>query len=205
MYIKIVMDNISKRFGERLLFSNISAEVANGQCLAVTGCNGSGKSTLLKIIAGLVRPNSGQIRLILDNTPSPKERISYTGFVSPDMAMYAALTGIENIIFWTKVRGVACSKSEAEKLCCQMGLGGAGCDMVATYSTGMRQRLKLAVIKAINPPVWLLDEPSSNLDISGRNIVKELIVDAVRQNAAVILATNEVEEALYGNSTIELY
>ncbi|WP_425059904.1 Linearmycin resistance ATP-binding protein LnrL [Sporomusa carbonis] len=204
MYIRIVIDNIGKSFGERLLFSNISAEVASRQCLAVTGCNGSGKSTLLKIIAGLVRPSTGRIGFTLDNTFSPKERINYTGFVSPDVAMYAALTGIENIIFWTKVRGVACSKSESEKLCCQVGLGRAGGDPVSTYSTGMRQRLKLAVIKAMNPPVWLLDEPSSNLDVSGRTIVKELIADAVGQNACVILATNEVEEALYANSKIEL-
>ena len=76
--------------------------------------------------------------------------------------------------------------------------------MAATYSTGMRQRLKLAVIEAINPPVWLLDEPSSNLDVSGRSIVKELIAGAVRRKAVVILATNEVEEALYGTSTIRL-
>ncbi|CQR73700.1 Glutamine transport ATP-binding protein GlnQ [Sporomusa ovata DSM 2662] len=204
MHIRILIDNIGKRFGERLLFSNISAEVASGQCLSVTGCNGSGKSTLLKIITGLVRPSTGRIRLTLDNTSSPKEQISYTGFVSPEMAMYTALTGIENIIFWTKVRGVPSSKSEAEKLCCQVGLGKTGCDPVATYSTGMRQRLKLAVIKGINPLVWILDEPSSNLDVSGRIIVKELIADAVRQNAAVILATNEVEEVLYGDSTLEL-
>ncbi len=204
MYSRIVIHNIGKRFGERLLFSNVCAEATSGQCLVVTGCNGSGKSTLLKIIAGLVRPSTGQVRLTLDNMPSPKEIFFYTGLVSPEVAMYAALTGIENIIFWTKVRGVPCSKSEAAYFCCQMGLGKGSCDLVATYSTGMRQRLKLAVIKAINPPIWLLDEPSSNLDGSGRSIVKELIADAVRQNIAVILATNESEEALYGKSTIEL-
>lgn len=201
---KIVIDNISKSFGQRQLFSNINAQVAGGQCLSVTGCNGSGKSTLLKIIAGLIRPSSGQVRLTLGNSSSPKEKIPYTGFVSPDMAMYAALTGIENIIFWTKVRGVSCSTAEAEAFCRQVGLGKAGGDMAATYSTGMRQRLKLAVIEAISPPVWLLDEPSSNLDVSGRSIVKELIAGAVRRKSVVILATNEVEEALYGTSTIRL-
>ncbi|HWR05263.1 ABC transporter ATP-binding protein [Sporomusa sp.] len=202
MYISLKIDNISKRFGERLLFSNISAAVASGQCLAVTGDNGSGKSTLLKIIAGLVRPSTGRINLTVDN--SPGEQTAYTGLISPDIAMYAALTGIENIIFWTKLRGRACSSAEAGNLCCQVGIGSAGCDLAATYSTGMRQRLKLAVIKAINPPVWLLDEPSSNLDAGGRIMVKELIADAVRQNIAIILATNEGEEALYGNNKIEL-
>jgi len=204
MEIRIVVDNIGKSFGEELLFSNVFAEIVSGQCLTVTGCNGSGKSTFLKIIAGLVRPSSGQVKLMLDNRLSPNERIHYMGLVSPEVSMYAALTGIENIIFWTKMRGVACSAAEAEKVCQQMGLGKNACDLVATYSTGMRQRLKLAVIQAVHPPIWLLDEPSSNLDGNGRELVKELIFAANRQNAAVILATNESGEALYGKSTIKL-
>lgn len=204
MNIRILIDNVSKSFGEKLLFSNICAEGTSGQCLVVAGCNGSGKSTFLKIIAGLVRPTTGQVRLTVDNLPSQKERKYYTGFVTPEASMYGALTGTENIIFWTKMRGVLCSEPEAEQLCYQMGLGNAGCDLVSTYSTGMKQRLKLAVIKAVNPPVWLLDEPSSNLDGSGKDIVQELIFDACRKKCSVILATNEAEEALYGKITIKL-
>lgn len=204
MDIRIVVDNIGKSFGEKRLFSNVFAEIAGGQCLTVTGCNGSGKSTFLKIIAGLVRPTAGQVKLILDNRLCPKERIYYMGLVAPEVSMYLALTGIENIIFWTKMRGISCSKVEAENFCQQMGLGKSGCDLVSTYSTGMRQRLKLAVIKAVNPPIWLLDEPSSNLDDGGKELVKELIFAAVAQKAAVMLATNESEEAMYGKSTITL-
>lgn len=204
MYVKVVLDNVGKKFGARSLFAKISAEIVSGQCLAVTGRNGSGKSTLLKIIAGLVRPSTGQIRFTLDKAVILKEGITYSGLVSPDMAMYNPLTGIENIIFWTKVSGVAYSKSQAEELCSQLGLDGAGSDQVSNYSTGMKQRLKLAVIKAVNPPVWLLDEPSTNLDKDGRNMVKALIADAVRQHA-VIIATNEAEEAQYATSEIRLY
>lgn len=202
MDIKLDIDNVAKRFGERLLFSQINARIASKQCLVITGRNGSGKSTLLKIIAGLVRPSGGQIRLTIDNCP--KQRLECTGLVSPDMSLYPTLTGRENIMFWTKLRGVNRSREDVEVLCCQVGVGGAEDELVSTYSTGMRQRLKLAVIKAINPPVWLLDEPSSNLDSSGKSMIEPLIADAVKQNAAVILATNEVEEALYATSKIEL-
>lgn len=204
MCIKVVLDNVGKRFGDRSLFSRISAEIVGGHCLVVTGRNGSGKSTLLKIIAGLIRPSTGQVQFTLDNnTVIPKERTAYAGLVSPDMAMYKTLTGIENIIFWTMVCGIACSKSRAEELCNQVGLGGAGSEQVFTYSTGMRQRLKFAVIQAVNPPVWLLDEPSTNLDERGKSMVKALITDAVKMNA-VIIATNEAEEARYATSKIEL-
>ena len=204
MDIHIFIDRIGKSFGERQLFANISAELAGGQCLAVTGPNGSGKSTLLKIIAGLVRPSSGQIRLTLANGHTPRQQSAYTGLVAPDLAMYGALTGIENIIFWTKLRGIACSRAEAGRLCLRVGLDRAEDEPAATYSTGMKQRLKLAVLAGINPPVWLLDEPSSNLDTGGRTMVKELIAGAARRQTAIILATNESEEAAYGNTKIEL-
>lgn len=204
MHIKIAIDNIGKIFGKKLLFSEISTEIDSGQCLAITGRNGSGKSTLIKIIAGLIRPSAGQISFILDNKIVLKDRINYIGMVSMDMAMYTALTAIENILFWTKVRGVACSRRQAEELCCQVGLCTAGGDPVSTYSTGMRQRLKLAVIKAVNPPVWLLDEPSSNLDENGRNLVNQMIANAVRQNRVVIIASNEVGEVQYATNKIEL-
>lgn len=204
MDITLFIDQIGKKFGHRLLFANLRAEVASGQCLTVTGPNGSGKSTLLKIIAGLVRPSSGQIRLTPANGRPLRAPGAYTGLVSPDLAMYGALTGMENIIFWAKLRGIACSQAEAGRLCRRLGLGGAGDERVAAYSTGMRQRLKLAVLAAINPPLWLLDEPSSNLDAGGRTLVQELIAGAARQQAAIVLATNEAEEARYGNTKIEL-
>ncbi|HWR44738.1 ABC transporter ATP-binding protein [Sporomusa sp.] len=201
--IKIVLDNVGKRFGDKVLFENISAGFNAGQCLAVTGKNGSGKSTLLKIVAGLVRPSAGQVRFG-GKELSVSERLACTGLVSPDMAMYVALTGVENILFWTKVSGVACAAADAAAFCCQAGLGSAGGDLVQTYSTGMRQRLKLAVLTAISPPVWLLDEPSSNLDAGGKAFVRELIETAIRKKVAVLLATNELEEAGYASGKIEL-
>lgn len=202
--MRIVLDKVGKRYGDKLLFSDISAEISERQCVAVTGCNGSGKSTLLKIIAGLIRPSSGYICFSSDNTLDSGQRRDYAGLVSPDMAMYSALSGVENIVFWAKMRRIACSQAEAAELCRQFGLGEAGRERVNTYSTGMCQRLKLAVIKVINPPVWLLDEPSSNLDDNGKILVKELIESAMKQNAAVILATNEKEEVLYASSKIKL-
>lgn len=204
MNMKIIIDDVGKRFGAKQLFAHVSAQVSGGQCLAVTGCNGSGKSTLLKIIAGLVRPSSGQIVFALDDGAVVAERMAYTGMVAPDVAMYAALTGIENIRFWTKLRGGLCSHAEAVSFCRQVGLGDAGNELAANYSTGMRQRLKLAVLQAVNPPVWLLDEPSSNLDAAGKGLVNRLIAAALSQNTLVVLATNEVEEAAYGTCSLTL-
>ncbi|WP_371372322.1 ATP-binding cassette domain-containing protein [Sporomusa aerivorans] len=204
--IRIFLKNISKSFGGRLLFSNITAGCEPGQCLAITGHNGSGKSTLLKIIAGLLRPSSGQITFFNASGQelSVGERQHCIGMVAPDLAMYSALTGMENILFWTNMRGTMLTLAQAERLCSEAGLGGAGRKQVQTYSTGMRQRLKLAVTKALKPAVWLLDEPYSNLDAAGKAYVRELIAGAINNDAVVLLATNEPEEARYAGGKIEL-
>ena len=108
-------------------------------------------------------------------------------------------------MFWTKVRGISYSSSEAANFCLQLGLDRiAAGQQVQTYSTGMRQRLKLAVLVAINPAIWLLDEPSTNLDNNGKALVGELVASAVRRKAVVLLATNEPEEAGYASTTVEL-
>ncbi|MEG6584469.1 ABC transporter ATP-binding protein [Dendrosporobacter sp. 1207_IL3150] len=201
--MKIVLANISKRFGSRLLFENINIELHSGQCLAITGDNGTGKSTLLKIISGLTRPATGSIAIHYNNLSNINNRPKF-GLVSPDMAMYKALTAIENITFWSKLLGLSITESQAKELCGTVGLAGSEYKQLSTYSTGMFQRLKLATIMAVNPLVWLLDEPSSNLDESGKQIVKDVINRAVNSNSAVFLATNEAKEAEYANFKIKL-
>lgn len=204
---RIILDHIGKYFGDRPLFTNLCAEISGGQCVAITGHNGSGKSTLLKIVAGLLRPSAGQVRFF---GPDPNrqltasERLACTGMAAPDMAMYTALTGVENILFWAKVRGSGCTPAQARECCRRVGLYQAADQQVQSYSTGMRQRLKLAVLVALRPSVWLLDEPSSNLDAQGRAMVGELIVKAVDGGAAVLIATNEAEESGYACAQIAL-
>ena len=206
--IQIVVENVGKHFGGRWLFEHISAGISAGQCLAITGHNGSGKSTLLKIVAGLIRPSQGRVQFFCNSSGREldlNERLGCIGLVAPDMTMYTALTGIENILFWTKVRGIVCSPDEATAFCQQTGLArSVARQQVQTYSTGMRQRLKLAVLIAINPAVWLLDEPSTNLDKDGKALVGEMVTAAVRRKAVVLLATNEPEEAGYASTTVEL-
>lgn len=204
--IRIFLRNISKCYGGRRLFDNITAGCEPGQCLAITGANGAGKSTLLKIVAGLLRPTSGQVSFLDENQHEldSDARLRCLAMVAPDMAMYTALSGVENILFWSRVRGFTYTAAQAERFCCEAGLESAGHEPVQAYSTGMRQRLKLAVGKALQPAIWLLDEPTSNLDTAGQGYVRQLIADALRGKAAVLLASNDPEEAGYADSKIEL-
>ena len=99
-------------YGRRALFSEVSAEVAPGQCLVVSGANGAGKSTLLKIIAGLLRPETGQVEF-----GGPR------GYAAPDVQLYGELTGAENLAFFARLRGV--SGSDYGELLRQVGLPAA--------------------------------------------------------------------------------
>ncbi len=170
-------------YGRRALFSEVTAEVAPGRCLVVSGANGAGKSTLLKIIAGLLRPETGRVEF---NGPR--------GYAAPDVQLYGELTGAENLAFFARLRGIA--KSDSDELLKQVGLPAArGRDVVSAYSSGMRQRLKLAVSLLGNPPLLIWDEPTATLDGAGRAIADALLAESRESGRIVVAATNDAVEA----------
>ncbi len=203
--VAVKLVGITKYFGQRRLFENINASVRPGQCLVITGPNGSGKSTLLKVLAGLIRPDAGAVRLVTLNREIGREDwIGTIGLISPETVFYHSLTGIENIAFLTGIAGLAVPPKDSMECLRTVGLAGREYDRVETYSTGMRQRLKFALLLAIRPSVWLLDEPSSNLDATGRRLIANLISKALASQVSIIMATNEREEADYAASKIAL-
>lgn len=202
--VRLELQDLSKRYGRRWVFRKISAAVGSGQVMVVVGPNGSGKSTLLRIIAGLTRPTRGQVTLRADERHlSPQERRRQTGLVAVDVALYGELTALENLTFLARVRSLTPSSSRFEALLDQVGLTGRGPDLVRTYSSGMRQRLKYAAVLLHQPAMLLLDEPGSNLDEAGMTIVQELITQQRRQGL-VVLATNDPREVGYGDLVLDL-
>jgi len=169
-------------YGRRVLFSELSAEVAPGQCLVVTGANGAGKSTLLKIIAGLTRPETGTV-----------DFADPFGYAAPDVHLYGELTGRENLAFLARLRGVP---ADTDSLLRSVGLPPKrGGDLVSAYSSGMRQRLKLASSLLGEPPLLLWDEPTATLDASGRASADELITKHRARGGLAVVATNDAAEA----------
>ncbi|SFM25478.1 heme ABC exporter ATP-binding protein CcmA [Pelosinus propionicus] len=203
--ISVNLVDVSKKIGTRYLFTGINLVINAGQCLAITGPNGSGKSTLLKIIAGLNQPTTGAIQIISNNKQlDAEERRGSLGLISPEIILYADLTGYENILFFTRLCGIECNQQMIEEYCRRVGLANDKEQLVRTYSTGMRQRLKFALMLAIQPGLWLLDEPSSNLDADGKKLIAQMIGRGLEQNATIIIATNEPWEAEHADYKIEL-
>ena len=203
--VHVELEGIGRRLCGRALFEKISGRIGPGDCLAITGRNGAGKSTLLKMVAGLLRPDSGVIRFWRDERELDREeRRRCQGMVSPEVCWYRELSGRENLLFIARLRGQRDAGADLEAYLARVGLAAEAHRPVGEYSTGMVQRLRFAALLLIKAQVWLLDEPTSNLDRAGKAMVENLVDEARRRDCTVLMATNEPGEAAYAGQVIHL-
>ena len=188
---RLVADGLAMRFGRRRLFEGLSVSVEAGAPLAVVGANGSGKSTLLLVLAGLLAPAAGTVRLVAGGRDvRPEDRPQRVGLVSPGLQLYDALTARENLAFVARARRLAAGA--VPEALARVGLLARADEPLATFSTGMRQRMRIAAAVMHRPPVLLLDEPGATLDEAGRALVAALVAET---GAVVVVATNDPAEA----------
>ena len=195
-------DRVSMQFGRRVLFHGLSFAVQPGEALAVVGPNGAGKSTLLKILAGVLKPTGGEVMLQSEGQRiSDERRAGQIGFVAPYLGLYDAFTARENLEFLARARGLDDAERRVGEQLDRVGLYTRADDPVARFSTGMRQRLRLAAAFLHDPPVLLLDEPSAALDEKGRELVYAVIAN---QNKGIVVATNDPDESSRCADTLRL-
>lgn len=204
-HARLTLTAVHKRYNRRTIFREIAADVAAPGSMAIVGRNGSGKSTLAKIIAGVLAPTSGFVRLEVDGSEVQREvRHRSIGFVAPYLTMYDEFTAVENIVILESMRsGRPPQVSEVEALLEEVGLAARRHDRVGTFSSGMKQRVKYATALIHRPALLILDEPTANLDDEGAAFVQR-IVKRQRESCLVIVATNEASEAAWCASRIEL-
>jgi heme exporter protein A len=201
---RIKATDLSKKFNERLIFKNVGFEMQSGQSLVVTGQNGSGKTTLMRIISGLLSPSEGRLTFFKDNREIESEQIfNHIGLVGPYLQLYNNLTALENLAFFSKIRGLGMNRSKILELTKQVGLEGREVDYVKNYSSGMIQRLKFVFALIHEPPILLVDEPTSNLDEKGMEIVYGLLTKQM-ENRILIVATNNPEENRFGQTNVHV-
>ena len=204
LVFKLQVTGLAKRFGDRKVFSGLSFELATGDSLAVVGPNGSGKSTLLMTLLALYRPTKGRVNF-LENEHSlaePQVRAG-TSFVSPYLNLYDQLTAEENLKFFSTVSGRGVTGKEINRLLKKVGLEGRGYDLVAQYSSGMKQRLKYAVALLKDPAYLIIDEPTANLDEEGKQLVAD-IIKKHRSQCITIVATNDEKEGRLAEKQLRL-
>ncbi len=220
MRTTLAAEGLAKSWGGRRIFSGVSLTVDRG-LVAVSGENGSGKTTLLKILAGLLRADAGTLRI----RTRPQEesqgggegggegeatrelagdmRRHAIGWAGPDLAFYEDLSALENLSFFRRAGGRPAHPDEIRSRLADVGLSDAAEKAVGAFSTGMKQRLRLALATLFDSPILLLDEPMNGLDASGREIASRL-VEASRREGAVILASNDARDFETPDQTLAL-
>lgn len=197
----ITLDQVGKKFNSRWLFNGISLHLHTGSTLAITGDNGSGKSTLLQIIFGYVSPSKGSVTYTHhEQQLAQTEWATYGSFSSPLLELPELLTMREVIAFHFKFKEKLAGFEEA---IAQLKMEQAYDKQIKFFSSGMKQRLKLALSIYSNSEVLLLDEPCANLDEHGIKWYCDTIQKMIT-NRIFIVASNQKIEYDFCQSTLHL-
>lgn len=201
---KLSLTNVTKTFGRRLIFKDINYDFSNGNVYGFSGKNGSGKSTLIKITANLLSPTKGKIIHTKNSKEIPSEKLhNHIGFVSPYLVLYDEFTAYENLIHFSKIRGIKFEKEKAKFLLNEAQLFDRKDDLLKGFSSGMKQRMKFIFALFHNPDVLFLDEPTSNLDKSGKDKVYEIILNEAKEKL-IIIASNEESDLVLCSEVLDI-
>ena len=161
----VSLRGLGRRYGERVVLRDVSLELAAGQTLVVFGPNGAGKTTLLRMLATLLRPHAGELRVL--GRPLPDDGYAVRGrigFLGHDPLLYRELSGRENLRFHARLHSIANASERVQEVLDAVGMQARADDPVAELSRGMVQRLAVARAVLHEPELLLLDEPLANLD-----------------------------------------
>jgi sulfate/thiosulfate transport system ATP-binding protein len=195
----IVAQSVSKRFGKFTALEDVSVEVPSGSLTALLGPSGSGKSTLLRVIAGLERPDAGEILLDGENVTARPPQRRGVGFVFQHYAAFKHMTVYENIAFGMRVRRRPRTEigGRVEELLKLVQLEGLAKRYPAQLSGGQRQRMGLARALAVDPSVLLLDEPFGALDARVRKELRQWLRRLHDEtHTTTLIVTHDQEEAM---------
>lgn len=188
----IQLKNLTKRFNQERVFENITYSFESGNHYAITGSNGSGKSTLIQIIAGSTLPSKGEIKYSCNGSDIPVEEIfSEVSLAAPYLDIIQEFTLLEMLEFHFKFKKLIPGGS-ISTIIEDAYFHGAEDKFIKNFSSGMKQRLKLALAFYSDTPILLLDEPTSNLDQKAIDWYHKKL-DSVR-NRLMIIASNQPEE-----------
>ena len=199
--------NLSKYYSHRLIFENLNFSLSSGSSVGITGRNGSGKSTVVKVVSGIILPSKGEFEFAIDSAQIKQEDFyKHLGLMSPYLNLYDEFSGYENLEFFMNLKSDK-PKSEKEErinfLLKSVGLSKRKSDLYKNYSSGMKQRLKLAFALLNEPELLLLDEPCSNLDKEGIEIVYKFAREQ-KEKGMLVIATNEESDLTLCDSLINI-
>jgi ABC-2 type transport system ATP-binding protein len=188
-----VLDKVGVRYGTQWALSGVSATFTAG-AVGLLGPNGAGKSTMLKALLGLIKPDNGRITVLdLDVAVAPLDIRARVGYMPENDAQIPGMTAVQFVAYCAELSGLppADAMQRAHEVLYYVGLGEARYRNVETYSTGMKQRIKLAQALVHDPDLLLLDEPTNGMDPKGREEMLALVRDiAHKKHISLILSSH---------------
>jgi len=180
-----------------MVLREVSLAIPAGHFLALLGPNGAGKTTLLRILALLIPPTSGEVRL--GGRPAAEAGLSLRrqiGVVSHNTLLYGHLTAAENLLFYARLYGVTERQQRVREVMEEVGLAYAWHEQVRTFSRGMQQRLAIARALLARPRILFLDEPYTGLDPQALEVLQAVLARLKQEGCTILLITHNLEQGL---------
>jgi heme exporter protein A len=191
------VDGLTRRFGHVHALRGISFTLETGDALAIFGPNGAGKTTLLRMLAGILRPDTGTIRIagapLVRGDATQRRRI---GLISHQSLCYDGLTAAENLQFYGRLYGLERPAERAMAALEGVGLADRSTTTAATMSRGMLQRLAIARALLHDPEIVLLDEPFTGLDQRAAGALRAQLEGLRAQHRTIVIVTHNLDEGL---------
>ena len=179
----LVASHLTRRFDSRVAVADLSFELARGEIFALLGPNGAGKTTTLRMLARLIRPTSGSVKVD-----------GHIGFLTEAPGLWDRLTVAQNLLVYAKLHGLDDPGRAVDEALDVFDIGSRKNDRAAQLSKGLKQRVALARTLLHRPDIVLLDEPTSGLDPESAREVRELILRLRHENRAVLISTHNLDE-----------
>jgi ABC-2 type transport system ATP-binding protein len=192
----IALDRVVKRYGQTTAVRELSLSVEQGEMFGLIGPDGAGKTTTIRLMCGLLRPESGRVRVLdLDPVRDHRRVTASVGYLSQRFSLYGDLTIDENIAFFAEIHGVRGFEARRDRLLAMTQLTPFRSRLADRLSGGMKQKLALACTLVHEPALILLDEPTTGVDPVSRREFWKLLSEFLSQGITIVMATPYLDEA----------
>jgi heme exporter protein A len=192
----IEIKKLTKQADNKLILRGIDLSITQGETVAILGPNGAGKSTLLKVLATLIKPTSGLVKINgLDLKKDHIEVKKMFGYLPHSSLLYDHYTPLENLVFFGNLYGVKDVEDRARKLVNEVGLSFFINEPVKNFSRGMIQRIAIARAIIHEPKIMLLDEPHTGLDQGAISILNNVVLSMKQKGCTTLMVTHDFKQA----------